>query len=58
MLISGNMPFDTQVSSVFIFKQIESDNATGAAAVSVVLLRSRWSCWSALRAHRVLGQPP
>ena len=32
------MPFDTQVSSVFIFKQIESDNATGAAAVSVVLL--------------------
>jgi sulfate/thiosulfate transport system permease protein len=38
VLISGNRPFDTQVSSVFIFKQIESDNATGAAAVSVVLL--------------------
>jgi sulfate/thiosulfate transport system permease protein len=38
VLISGNKPFDTQVSSVFIFKQIESDNATGAAAVSVVLL--------------------
>jgi sulfate transport system permease protein len=38
VLISGNKPFDTQVSSVFIFKQIESDNAVGAAAVSVVLL--------------------
>jgi sulfate transport system permease protein len=38
VLISGNVPFDTQVASVFVFKQIESDNAQGAAAVSVVLL--------------------
>jgi sulfate transport system permease protein len=38
VLISGNKPFDTQVSSVFVFKQIESDNAGGAAAVAVVLL--------------------
>jgi sulfate transport system permease protein len=38
VLISGNKPFDTQVSSVFVFKQIESDNASGAAAVAVVLL--------------------
>jgi sulfate transport system permease protein len=38
ILISGNKPFDTQVSSVFIFKQIESDNASGAAAVAVVLI--------------------
>ena len=38
VLISGNIPFKTQVSSVFIFKQIESDNPIGAAAVSVVLL--------------------
>jgi sulfate transport system permease protein len=38
VLISGNKPFDTQVSSVFIFKQIESDNTDGAAAVAVVLL--------------------
>jgi sulfate transport system permease protein len=38
VLISGNKPFDTQVSAVFIFKQIESDNARGAAAVAVVLL--------------------
>jgi len=38
VLISGNIPFDTQVASVYIFKQIESDNPVGAAAVSVVLL--------------------
>ena len=38
VLISGNIPFDTQVSSVFVYKQIESDNTGGAAAVSVVLL--------------------
>lgn len=38
VLISGNIPFDTQVSSVYIFKQIESDNPVGAAAVATVLL--------------------
>ncbi|HYP48652.1 MAG TPA: sulfate ABC transporter permease subunit CysT [Thermoleophilaceae bacterium] len=38
VLLSGNIPFDTQVAPVFIFKQIESDNPVGAAAVSVVLL--------------------
>ena len=38
VLISGNIPFHTQVASVYIFKQLESDNPTGAAAVSVVLL--------------------
>ena len=38
VLISGNIPFHTQVSSVFIFKQVESDNPVGAAAVSTVLL--------------------
>jgi sulfate transport system permease protein len=38
VLISGNIPFDTQVASMFIFKQIESDNPIGAAAISVVLM--------------------
>jgi sulfate transport system permease protein len=38
VLITGNVPFKTQVASVFIFSQIESDNVTAAAAVSVVLL--------------------
>jgi sulfate/thiosulfate transport system permease protein len=38
VLISGNIPFDTEVASVHIFKAIESDNQAAAAAVSVVLL--------------------
>lgn len=38
VLISGNIPFKTQVASVYVFKQLESDNPVGAAAVSVVLL--------------------
>jgi sulfate transport system permease protein len=38
ILISGNIPFETEVSSVFIRSQIESGNLSGAAAVSVVLL--------------------
>jgi len=38
ILISGNIPFDTEVSSVFIRSQIESGNVAGASAVSVVLL--------------------
>jgi sulfate/thiosulfate transport system permease protein len=38
VLITGNIPFKTEVASVFIFNQIEFGNETGAAAVSVVLL--------------------
>jgi sulfate transport system permease protein len=38
VLLSGNLPFKTQVASLFIFSQIESGNTTGAAAVSVTLL--------------------
>jgi sulfate/thiosulfate transport system permease protein len=38
VLISGNIAFETEVSSVFIRGQIESGNVPGAAAVSVVLL--------------------
>jgi sulfate transport system permease protein len=38
VLISGNIPYKTEVASVFIFGQIESGVESGAAAVSVVLL--------------------
>ena len=38
ILISGNLPFKTQVSSVYITGLIESANTPGAAAVSVLLL--------------------
>jgi sulfate/thiosulfate transport system permease protein len=38
VLISGNLPFKTEVSSVFVFGQLENDNVPAAAAVSFVLL--------------------
>lgn len=38
VLISGNLPFKTQVASVHIFSQIETNNTVGAAAVATVLL--------------------
>lgn len=38
VLISGSLPFKTEVSSVFIRVQIENGNLSGASAVSVVLL--------------------
>jgi sulfate/thiosulfate transport system permease protein len=38
VLISGNIPFQTQVASVHIYNQIQSDNPVGAAAVATVLL--------------------
>ena len=38
VLIAGNVPFETQVSSLYINGQIESDRQSSAAAVSVSLL--------------------
>jgi sulfate transport system permease protein len=38
ILISGNIPFETEVTSWYIFELIEGDAAQAAAAVSVVLL--------------------
>jgi sulfate transport system permease protein len=38
VLISGNLPFKTEVSSVFIYNRIQSGDDAGAAAVSVALL--------------------
>ena len=39
VLISGNLPFKTEVASVYIFGRIESGDQPGAAAVSVVHAR-------------------
>ena len=50
VLVSGNIPFDTQVAPVYIFKQIESDNPASAAAVSVVLLLLAVLVLAAIRA--------
>jgi len=38
VLISGNLPFKTEVASVYIFGRIESGDPHAAAAVSVLLL--------------------
>jgi sulfate/thiosulfate transport system permease protein len=38
VIISGNLPYKTEVSSVFIFGRIESGDQSGAAAAAVVLL--------------------
>ena len=38
VIITGNIPFETEVSSVHIFGRIESGDSAGAAAVAVVLL--------------------
>ena len=46
VLISGNLPFETEVASVFIFGRIESGDPAGAAAVSVVILVISFACCS------------
>jgi sulfate/thiosulfate transport system permease protein len=55
VLIAGNLPFKTEVASVFIFGRIESDAVTSAAAVSVVLLALSLLVLVAIRALGRLG---
>jgi ABC-type sulfate transport system permease component len=38
VLISGNIPFQDQMASFYIYSLIESGDRTAAAAVSVLLL--------------------
>ena len=38
VLLSGNLPFKTEVTSVRILSSIENDNVAGAAAVATILL--------------------
>ncbi|MFD6445667.1 sulfate ABC transporter permease subunit CysT [Promicromonospora sp. NPDC060204] len=38
VLLSGNLPFESEVTSVRILSAIENDNAAGAAAIASVLL--------------------
>jgi sulfate transport system permease protein len=56
VLITGNVPFKTEVASVFIFSQVESDNVTAAAAVSVVLLLVSFAVLLALGALARRGE--
>jgi sulfate/thiosulfate transport system permease protein len=52
VLISGNIPFKTEVMSVYIFGRIESGDAGGAAAVSVVILAISFGILLAIGALR------
>lgn len=38
VLISGNIPYETEVAAVHIFSRVESGDPSGAAVISVVLL--------------------
>jgi sulfate/thiosulfate transport system permease protein len=38
VIVAGNIPMRTQVASVFIYGEVESDNPQGALGVSIVLL--------------------
>jgi len=40
VIVAGNIPFKTQVASVYIYGEIESYNIQGALGVSVILLMS------------------
>ena len=44
VLISGNIPFETEVAAVRIYSQVENDNVTAAAAIAVVLLTISLRC--------------
>jgi sulfate transport system permease protein len=55
VLISGNIPFKTEVASVHIFGDIESDRPTSAAALSVVLLALSFATLLAIDALRHWG---
>jgi sulfate transport system permease protein len=52
VLISGNIPYDTEVSAVYVFGQIESDDIGGASAVSVVLLATSFGVLLLIGAFR------
>jgi sulfate transport system permease protein len=38
VLISGNLPFKTQVASVYVYGRIQSNDIAGASALSLILL--------------------
>src|SRR5207248_8573448 len=38
ILIAGNLPFKTEVASLYVFQRINSDDTTGASALAMLLL--------------------
>ena len=52
VLISGNLPFKTEMASVYIFGRLQSQDTAGAAALSLVLLSISFSVLLAVGALR------
>ena len=52
VLISGNLPYKTEVASVFIFLHIQSGDKAGASAIAVVLLAISFAVLLAIGAVR------
>jgi sulfate transport system permease protein len=38
ILIAGNLPFKTEVASLYVFQRIQSDDTTGASALALLML--------------------
>jgi sulfate transport system permease protein len=55
VLISGNLPFKTEVASVFVFNHIQSGDQAGAAAVAVVMLLTSFGILLAIGGVRFLA---
>jgi len=52
VLIAGNIPFKTEVASVYVFEHINSGDSTGAAALAVLLLLISFAILLAIGALR------
>ena len=52
VLVSGNLPYKTEVASVFVLNRIESGDSVGAAAVAIVLLAAAFVLLLAIGAVR------
>jgi sulfate transport system permease protein len=58
ILISGNIPYKTEMASVFVYGRIESGATTSAAAVSVLLLLVSFTVLLAISAFARRGREP
>ena len=58
VLLSGNLPFKTEVTSVRILSSIENDNPAGAAAVATILLAISLAVIVAARPPAAAAGPP
>ena len=56
IMVAGNIPFRTQVASVYIYGEIESYNPQGALGLSVVLLFFSFAISTAVEFYSVLEQ--